>query len=36
MTGSSSSVFRYLAFRTAAFVTLTAASTGFMALPYLA
>lgn len=29
------SVLRYLALRTAAFVTLTTASTGFMALPYL-
>ena len=33
---SNNSVLRYLAVRTAAFVTLTAASTGLMALPYLA
>ena len=35
ITGHSASLLRYFAVRTAAFVTLTAASTGFMALPYL-
>ena len=35
ITGHGTSLIRYLAVRTAAFVTLTAASTGFMALPYL-
>ena len=34
-TKKSTSVIRYLALRTAAFVTLTTATTGFMALPYL-
>ena len=33
--GNNQSLLRYFAVRTAAFVTLTAASTGFMALPYL-
>ena len=35
ITGQNTSVLRYLAIRTAAFVTLTVASTGFMALPYM-
>ncbi len=34
-TGHNSSLLRYLVLRTAAFVMLTTASTGFMALPYL-
>ena len=36
MTTGNTSLLRYLALRTAAFVMLTTASTGFMALPYLA
>jgi len=34
ITGHYNSLLRYLAVRTAAFVTLTVASTGLMALPY--
>jgi hypothetical protein len=34
-TSGNTSLLRYLALRTAAFVTLTTASTAFMALPYI-